>query len=106
VWKLFLLGPISKSQGWAFAREVYRVYLAEDREIADPQRLAGLLHRISTAAEPVFERASSEEVRPQLRSESDEAALGAFGAPSFTLRSRLSWGNDRLDNALAFALAP
>jgi len=30
-------------------------------------------------------------------------ALGLFGAPSFTVGSELFWGNDRLEEAVAFA---
>jgi 2-hydroxychromene-2-carboxylate isomerase len=40
----------------------------------------------------------------RLRAQNDEAvALGLFGAPSFTVRDELFWGNDRLEAALAWA---
>jgi len=97
------------SEPWcpAFVREVYRANFAEDRDIADPQVLAGLLHRVSPAAGPALERASSEEVKQRLRAHGDEAAaLGIFGAPSFVVGRELFWGNDRLDEALAWAAAP
>ena len=87
--------------------KVYRANFAEDRDIADPQVLADLLHRVSPAAGPALERASSEEVKQPLRAHGDEAvALGVFGAPSFLVGRELFWGNDRLDEALAWATAP
>ncbi|HME72808.1 MAG TPA: 2-hydroxychromene-2-carboxylate isomerase [Myxococcota bacterium] len=90
-----------------FIREVYRANFAEDREIADPQVLADLLRRVSPAAGPALDRASSEAVKQQLRAHGDEAAaLGIFGAPSFLVGRELFWGNDRLDEALAWATAP
>jgi len=33
------------------------------------------------------------------------AARGIFGAPSFLVGDELFWGNDRLDDAVAWALA-
>ena len=89
-----------------FVREVYRANFAEDREIADPQVLADLLRRVSPAAGSDLERASSEEIKQRLRAHGDEAAaLGVFG-PSFLVGRELFWGNDRLDQALAWATAP
>jgi len=83
---------------------VYRANFAEDREIADPQVL---LRRVSPAAGSTLERASSEEIKQRLRAHGDEAAaLGVFGAPSFLVGGKLFWGNDRLDQALAWATAP
>ncbi len=41
-----------------------------------------------------------------LRAATEEArALGIFGAPSFVTRGELFWGDDRLDDALAWAAA-
>ncbi len=91
----------------AFIREVYRANFAEDRDIADPQVLTDLLGRVCPAPGPALERASSEKVKQRLRAHGDEAAaLGIFGAPSFWVGRELFWGNDRLDEALAWAAAP
>jgi 2-hydroxychromene-2-carboxylate isomerase len=44
------------------------------------------------------------EVKSRLRRQSEEAkARGIFGAPSFTVGDELFWGNDRLNEALAWA---
>jgi 2-hydroxychromene-2-carboxylate isomerase len=55
-------------------------------------------------ANAVLTRAQSTEVKAALRSNTEEAtALGIFGAPSFVVDGELFWGNDRLDDALAWA---
>jgi 2-hydroxychromene-2-carboxylate isomerase len=39
-----------------------------------------------------------------LRAQNEEAvARGLFGAPSFTVRDEMFWGNDQLEEALAWA---
>jgi 2-hydroxychromene-2-carboxylate isomerase len=66
-----------------------------------------LLARAGASAATVLERASSDQVKLKLRTETEEAGrLGIFGAPSFvTPDGELFWGNDRLETALAWAKA-
>ena len=56
-------------------------------------------------AETALEAAQSDEIKSRLRSQVEEAQqLGVFGAPSFTTADgELFWGNDRLEQALAWA---
>jgi 2-hydroxychromene-2-carboxylate isomerase len=53
----------------------------------------------------VLERAQSDEIKVKLRAETEAAiTLGVFGAPTFvTADGELFWGNDRLEQALAWA---
>jgi len=51
----------------------------------------------------VLERATSNDTKERLRQRSDEAvARGIFGAPTFLIGNELYWGNDRLEDALAY----
>ena len=54
----------------------------------------------------LVEKAQDDEVKATLRAATEEAqALGVFGAPSFTTADgELFWGNDRLEEALAWAV--
>ena len=56
-------------------------------------------------AEAALEAAQSDEIKSRLRAQTEEAQqLGIFGAPSFTTADgELFWGNDRLEQALAWA---
>ena len=64
--------------------------------------------RIERAAQAagveVLARAQADANKLALRSQTERAAeLGLFGAPSFRVGEELFWGNDRLDDALAWA---
>jgi 2-hydroxychromene-2-carboxylate isomerase len=81
-----------------FVRRVYAANFAEDRDIADPALLASL------ASEEWIVRAESAETKQRLRERTLVAERrGIFGAPSFLVGEELFWGNDRLDQALAWA---
>jgi 2-hydroxychromene-2-carboxylate isomerase len=56
-------------------------------------------------AQAALEAAQSDDIKLRLRSEVEAAQfLGVFGAPSFTTADgELFWGNDRLEQALAWA---
>ncbi len=93
--------------GWGedFCRAVFRAEFAEGRRIDDPAVVADAVRSVKAEARPALERAQSDEIKARLRAQTDEAiALGIFGAPSFvTAGKELFWGNDRLEQALAWA---
>lgn len=88
-----------------FTQAVYELEFGEGRSISDPLVAAEALRRagLDTA---LIEKAQEDSVKAALRAATDEAqALGVFGAPSFTTADKeLFWGNDRLDQALDWAL--
>ncbi len=87
-----------------FVRAVYRANFAEDCEISEPAVLARILESLGAPATPTLERALAPENKERLRRTTAEAVRrGIFGAPSFTVGDELFWGNDRLEQALAWA---
>ena len=51
----------------------------------------------------VLAQATSTQTKERLRQRSEEAlARGIFGAPTFLIGNELYWGNDRLEDALAY----
>jgi len=100
--RVALLGA-GEPWGPDFVRAVYRANFAEDREISDRAVIASLLGEIAGNAADVLERAESRDNKDRLRAQTERAtALGIFGAPSFVSRGELFWGNDRLEDALAW----
>jgi 2-hydroxychromene-2-carboxylate isomerase len=86
---------------------VRRVYLANFRDDADTSSndvVRGVLQSMALPdGDSVLERANSNETKDRLRQRSEEAiARGIFGAPTFLIGSELYWGNDRLEDALAY----
>ncbi len=90
-------------EGPAFCRAVFAAEFAQDRDIADPSVIAGCLAAAGLPA-TLAQAGADPSVKAALRRSTDEAAaLGIFGAPSFTVAGELFWGDDRLDDALAWA---
>jgi len=97
---------LASSEPWLpdFVRAVYRANFAEDRDISDPQVIVGILESLVQKAGDVIERAGSSENKERLRLQEEEAIrLGIFGAPTCMVGEEMFWGNDRLEDAIAFA---
>jgi len=96
-------------KGWIgdFSRAVMTANFAEDREISDPAVIRGILEDLRLDAEAILAQAHSPEIKEALRRQTDRAGeIGLFGAPSFvTPDGELFWGNDRLEDALAWVVA-
>ena len=89
-----------------FVKAVYQANFVHDRDIADPQILHAAARRAGLDPLDVLAAMTSEPVKQQLKDETARAAdLGIFGAPSFmTEDGELFWGNDRLEDALDWAV--
>ncbi len=94
--------------GWtgAFSRKVYEANFVADQDISSPDVLAPLIEEVGAAPAQVFEAANSDAVKARLKDHVSQArARGVFGSPSFiTADGELFWGNDRLEQALAWAV--
>jgi 2-hydroxychromene-2-carboxylate isomerase len=99
---------LSAAEPWlpAFVRGVYRANFAEDRDIAAPETVSDVLAGLGVPAADVLARAQSPESKDRLRAQTEEAVrLGIFGAPTFIVGEELFWGNDRLEDAIAWRRA-
>ena len=100
------IAMVGEAQGWigAFTRAVYTANFAEQRDIADDATLALILSKLGINPEATVEAANTQENKDRLKAQTEEAvARGLFGAPSFTVGDELFWGNDRLEQAVAWA---
>lgn len=101
--RLALLGG---EQGWVaeFSRRVMLANFAEDREIGEPEVIGAILAELGLPVDELLAAAVTEDNKRALRRQTERAAeLGMFGAPSFRVGDELFWGNDRLEDALAWA---
>ena len=92
--------------GWGedFSRAVYRAEFSEGRRIDDAAVLAEIVASLGHDGAAALARTQSDEIKNALRAATAEAErLGIFGAPSFVTAGELFWGNDRLEQALAWA---
>ena len=90
----------------AFSRAVYAAEFGEGRSISDRGLIARRLSELGEDAAAALARAESGENKAALKAACEEAkSLGLPGAPCcVTADGEVFWGNDRLDEALAFAL--
>ena len=71
---------------------------------AHPEVVAGVLRSLGLQAEQMLEGAQTPAAKQRLREQTDEAIqLGVFGAPTFIVGGELFWGNDRLEDAIAWS---
>ena len=97
---------LAKSEPWLpeFVRAVFRANFSEDREIGDAVEICEILDSLGRPGERLVEQARAPENKMFLREQTRQAGeLGIFGAPSFVVGGELFWGNDRLEDALAWA---
>jgi 2-hydroxychromene-2-carboxylate isomerase len=75
---------------------VFRAYWADDRDITDDAVLTSCIGD-EAAAREALARATSDDVKAELRRETEQAAArGVFGVPTFIVENDLFWGQDRL----------
>ncbi len=88
----------------AFAREVFAAQFARGEDISDPEVLARALEKQVSEPGHWLALSATNDVKAELRSRTETAAsIGLFGAPSFRVGDEIFWGDDRLEDAIAWA---
>ncbi|MBK0401256.1 DsbA family protein [Limibaculum sp. M0105] len=96
----------ARTEPWMpdFAGALMTAAFVRGADIAAPEVLTGALESAGAAPGGWLARAEAPETKAALRAATEEAAArGIFGAPSFTVGDELFWGDDRLEDALAWA---
>ena len=97
---------VAAAEPWCgdFVRAVFHANFAEDRDIASDETVAAILDVLGRPGRALVEAAGAPEAKARLRAETERAiALGIFGAPTAVVVDELFWGNDRLEDAHAWA---
>jgi 2-hydroxychromene-2-carboxylate isomerase len=94
-----------ESWGRDFCLAVYRAEFADGLRIDEPETIRAILSDLKVDPDKAIATAQTDDIKDQLRSQTAEAQrLEIFGAPTFTTPDgELFWGNDRLENAIAWA---
>lgn len=101
--RVALLGA---EQPWmsTYCQRIMRLNFVEDRELESAELLADVLEELGLPAQQLIAEAQSDANKRHLRAQTDLARVkGIFGAPTFFVNDEMFWGNDRLDDALAWA---
>ena len=93
--------------GWCqrFTEEAFRLHWTEGRLIGTDDNMMGVFGMLGLDTAQVLQIANSPENKEALKAQTPRAIeRGIFGAPSFVVGNELFWGDDRLEDALAWAV--
>ena len=97
---------VGAEQPWIgeYCRRVMMLNFAYDQDIDNVQAVSEVLKGMGLLAGDIITEATAEPNKLRLREQTGAAqAKGIFGAPTFFVGDEMFWGNDRLEDALAFA---
>lgn len=98
---------VGAAAGWCpdFTRAVFAAQFSRGEDISRPELLTSILASLGLDPVQVIAASCSGANKQALRSQTEVAVKrGVFGAPSFTTADgELFWGDDRLEQALAWA---
>ncbi|BDT56916.1 2-hydroxychromene-2-carboxylate isomerase [Massilia varians] len=101
--RVALLGARQPWMG-EYCRRVMLRNWSDDADIDDAATVLAALEGLVADPGAVLREAEGEANKAALRAQTETARrLGLFGAPSFIVQGELFWGDDRLEDALAFA---
>jgi 2-hydroxychromene-2-carboxylate isomerase len=99
------VATLAAAEGWVadYARATYRRWFQEGLEPGSEPNLSESLREIGQDLARVAAAAATAKVRAAYEAETDMARrLGIFGSPTFVVDRELFWGDDRLDDAIAW----
>ena len=102
------VGVLAAEQGWCpeFAKAAYQAWFLENVPLGDPGRLSKIISAVNKDPDEVLTLANSDRIHAKLDEETDAARkLGIFGAPTFVVDQEIFWGDDRLEDAMAWRKA-
>lgn len=101
------IATFGMTEGWgaAFSKAVYDAQFGRRQSIDDAQLLAELVQASGGDGDAALSEALTDANKQRLKDATSEAIeLGIFGSPFFvTQDNELFWGNDRLDDAMAWS---
>lgn len=101
-----LVATLGAEEGWGvdYTRATYRRWFEKGEPAGEEPNLSASLADIGRDPAATLAAAQSDRVADALAAETDVAMrLGVFGAPTFVVDGEVFWGDDRLDDAIAWA---
>ena len=88
-------------------RDTFKAWFLERKTSGLPDNVEAVLEGLGRPSREIIERAATPEIDAWLEGETDAARqLGIFGSPTFAVGAELFWGDDRLEDAIAYARSP
>lgn len=99
---------VGAREGWcqAFTEEAFRLHWTQGVLIGTDENLQRALRHAGQDPARVVPVASSPENKEALKAQTPRAlGRGIFGSPSFVVGGEMFWGDDRLEDAVDYAMA-
>jgi 2-hydroxychromene-2-carboxylate isomerase len=99
-------GLVAAQQGWcqSYSVATFRAWFLDQHPPGRDNNVTEILTGLGKPANAILSLAGSGEVSDLLKTETQAAReLGIFGSPSFAVGKEIFWGDDRLEDAMAFA---
>ena len=96
---------IGASEGWcaAYAQASYRRWFEKGMPAGSEPNISESIRDAGADPKSILDRADADEGVEGLVSATNEArSLGIFGSPTFSVGQEIFWGDDRVDDALAW----
>lgn len=100
------VGVLAAKEGWCpdYTKASYRAWFLEDRPLGVDDNVEHVLRSLDKDPAAVIAAANADENVRRFEDETDAArALGIFGSPTFAVDGEIFWGDDRLEDALAWS---
>ena len=104
--KANLVGIVMNKRGkyLEYLKETYRLWFLKGVEAGSEENLRSVFSTLNMEPDDVLKEASSDETSAAYKEETEQARVkGIFGAPSFTVKDEIFWGDDRLEDAIRYA---
>ena len=101
------IGLVAARDGWCpeFTRQTFRGHFVEGKIIGEETSISDALNSLGRDPEQIVAAAQAPENKDALREQTEKAAsIGIFGSPSFVVGGELYWGDDRLEDAMDWAM--
>jgi len=102
------VATLAVMEGWGaeFTQAAYAAWFVEGRDPGEIDTLRGILSRLKRNGDDVIASAGGDGVLKQYAAETLIAReLGIFGSPTFVCGQEIFWGDDRLEDAIAWCKA-
>ncbi len=100
------VGIVAMNGGWceAFTVASFKAWYVEGMALGDRACLAHVLKPLGKDVDEMIALANSPEIIERYNQETEAArSFGVFGSPSFVVDGEMFWGDDRLEEAIAWA---
>jgi 2-hydroxychromene-2-carboxylate isomerase len=100
------VGTVAAAEGWCadYTQATFAAWFLDKRIAGAAESVVHVLAGLGRIAPDILARAAAPDIAERLAGETEAArALGIFGSPTFAVGNEIFWGDDRLDEAIAFA---